>query len=230
MNPSALSTGDFEVLAETTGTATYTDVSNKRFGVNVVPTNALHVVEPSTGNNVLFENISSSTTSAPNNIMMKHTTSGNMADDFGVGQSFFIEDDTSGHKRIGCFLVQRDGADNQGTIKFQGGVDGAVTLLQLNASGLGVFNPGGSSSGDFRFKGQSATALYVKAGSAEAVIIGSETPKSDGDLTLDRFGRLAMKETTTPAGTTGYGCVYTKSDDKLYFQDGAGTEHEIAFV
>jgi hypothetical protein len=229
-NEAALSGGDFEVKAQTTGIATYTDVSNKRFGVNVVPTNALHVVEPSTGNNVLFENITSSTTSAPNNIMMKHTTSGNMADDFGVGQSFFIEDDTSGQKRIGSFLVQRDGADNQGTIKFQGGVDGAVTLLQLNASGLGVFNPGGSSSGDFRFKGQSATALYVKAGSSEAVIIGSETPKSDGDLTLDRFGRLAMKETTTPAGTTGYGCVYTKSDNKLYFQDGAGVEHEISFV
>lgn len=34
----------------------------------------------------------------------------------------------------------------------------------------------------------------------------------------------------TPTATTNYGKVYTKSDNKLYFQDGAGTEHEIAFV
>jgi hypothetical protein len=28
----------------------------------------------------------------------------------------------------------------------------------------------------------------------------------------------------------GFGKVYTKVDHKLYFQDGAGIEHEIAFV
>ena len=39
-----------------------------------------------------------------------------------------------------------------------------------------------------------------------------------------------MKETTTPSADTNYGKVYTKTDNKLYFQDGAGTEYEIAFV
>ena len=43
-------------------------------------------------------------------------------------------------------------------------------------------------------------------------------------------GAVAMSETTTPTATADVGKIYTKSDNKLYFQDGAGTEHEIAFV
>jgi hypothetical protein len=43
-------------------------------------------------------------------------------------------------------------------------------------------------------------------------------------------GAMALTETTTPTATADVGKVYTKSDNKLYFQDGAGTEHEIAFA
>ena len=39
-----------------------------------------------------------------------------------------------------------------------------------------------------------------------------------------------LKETTTPSDVTDFGKLYTKSDNKLYFQDGAGTEHTVAFV
>jgi hypothetical protein len=38
-----------------------------------------------------------------------------------------------------------------------------------------------------------------------------------------------IKETSTPTADTNYGKVYTKNDNKLYFQDGAGSEHEIAY-
>lgn len=48
-------------------------------------------------------------------------------------------------------------------------------------------------------------------------------------LTLSS-GVLTMAETTTPTATTDYGKIYTKNDNKLYFQDGGGTEHEVAFV
>ena len=43
------------------------------------------------------------------------------------------------------------------------------------------------------------------------------------------IGVLAIKETTTPTADADYGKIYTKNDNKLYFQDGAGTEHEISF-
>jgi hypothetical protein len=41
---------------------------------------------------------------------------------------------------------------------------------------------------------------------------------------------IKLVEVTTPTAIPDIGQVYTKSDNKLYFQDGAGTEHEIAFV
>jgi hypothetical protein len=52
--------------------------------------------------------------------------------------------------------------------------------------------------------------------------------QSDSNLVLDG-GYLEIKETTTPSATTDFGKIYTKNDNKLYFQDGAGTEHEISY-
>jgi hypothetical protein len=59
--------------------------------------------------------------------------------------------------------------------------------------------------------------------------IGTTSPSIYADLTLEG-GVLCLKETTTPTKDTDYGKIYTKNDNKLYFQDGAGTEHEIDFV
>jgi len=50
------------------------------------------------------------------------------------------------------------------------------------------------------------------------------------DNVTAREGLLYLKETTTPSTATGYGIIYTKSDNKLYFKDGGGTEHTVAFV
>lgn len=44
------------------------------------------------------------------------------------------------------------------------------------------------------------------------------------------LGILRVKERTTPTAVPDYGVFYTKADNKAYFQDGAGVEHEIAFV
>ena len=43
-------------------------------------------------------------------------------------------------------------------------------------------------------------------------------------------GLLTLKERATPTADANYGKIYTKNDNKLYFQDGAGTEHEIAYA
>ena len=43
-------------------------------------------------------------------------------------------------------------------------------------------------------------------------------------------GCLTLDEITTPTADANHGKIYTKTDDKLYFQDGAGAEHQIAFV
>jgi len=48
--------------------------------------------------------------------------------------------------------------------------------------------------------------------------IGTATPNET--LTIEA-GVLSIKETTTPTATAGYGKIYTKTDDMLYFQDGS---------
>ncbi|UCC67317.1 MAG: hypothetical protein JSV79_09290 [Armatimonadota bacterium] len=60
--------------------------------------------------------------------------------------------------------------------------------------------------------------------------IGAEPLSNQADVSLLRDGVLAMRETTTPTPDANHGKLYTKSDNKLYFQDGAGTEHQVAFA
>lgn len=59
--------------------------------------------------------------------------------------------------------------------------------------------------------------------------IGLVPTSSMSGLSIEA-GMITIKERTTPTADTGYGKVYTKNDNKLYFQDGAGVEHEIAYV
>ena len=60
--------------------------------------------------------------------------------------------------------------------------------------------------------------------------MGAGPIDANADIWLLGNGSLAMKEITTPTATTNYGKIYTKNTNKLFFQDGAGTEHELAFV
>jgi hypothetical protein len=93
-----------------------------------------------------------------------------------------------------------------------------------------VFNEGGDENTDVRIETNTlAYGLFVDGGNNN-VSIGAISVSANYDLGLFNQGVLALKETTTPTADTNYGKIYTKSDNKLYFQDGAGTEHEIAFV
>jgi hypothetical protein len=56
--------------------------------------------------------------------------------------------------------------------------------------------------------------------------IKTATPSVNADLTLEG-GVLCLKETTTPTADANYAKIYTKTDNNLYYQDGAGTEHTI---
>jgi len=44
---------------------------------------------------------------------------------------------------------------------------------------------------------------------------------------VDKAGVFTMGEVTTPTAVANYGKIYPKSDNRLYFQDGAGTEHTV---
>lgn len=75
-----------------------------------------------------------------------------------------------------------------------------------------------------RLRQNDDTVVATIANSGET-IIGSGT--LGGSL---GGGVLTLLETTTPSALANYGKFYTKNDNKAYFQDGAGAEHELAFV
>jgi hypothetical protein len=67
-----------------------------------------------------------------------------------------------------------------------------------------------------------ATPLIYGEFDNDILIFNANYARIEGDLTL--------KEITTPTAIANYGKLYTKTDNKVYFQDGAGNEHEIAFA
>lgn len=50
--------------------------------------------------------------------------------------------------------------------------------------------------------------------------------KFSDDVVLD-LGVLYLQETTTPTAIANHGAIYTKSNNELFFQDGAGVEHLV---
>jgi len=51
-----------------------------------------------------------------------------------------------------------------------------------------------------------------------------------GGQSLLNMNLLELDEITTPSALVDHAKLYAKADNKLYFQDGAGVEHEVAFV
>ena len=75
---------------------------------------------------------------------------------------------------------------------------------------------------------------YVVGKGSNTVVIGNDDvtdfyASEDSGATV-HCTSLTLKETTTPTALADNGKLYTKNDNKLYFQDGAGTEHEISFA
>jgi hypothetical protein len=70
-----------------------------------------------------------------------------------------------------------------------------------------------------------ASALYVKGAPTEGDVNAAIYVKA-GDVSTDG-GTYTMLEITTPTARANYGKLYCKSDNALYFQDGAGVEHTV---
>lgn len=49
-------------------------------------------------------------------------------------------------------------------------------------------------------------------------------------LSTGSGGSLHIKESTTPSAIATYGAIYTKADNELYFQTGAGVEKTVTTV
>ena len=79
--------------------------------------------------------------------------------------------------------------------------------------------------------GNGARDNTLRLESNGSISVGATSPNNvaAGQI-YSHGGVLALKETTTPTTDTNIGKIYTKNTNKLFFQDGAGVEHEIAYV
>ena len=73
-----------------------------------------------------------------------------------------------------------------------------------------------------------AASVYIQSAPTEGEINASLYVAA-GDV-MTAGGAYTMKEISTPTAVADWGRIYCKTDNKLYFQDGAGTEHEISFA
>jgi hypothetical protein len=105
-------------------------------------------------------------------------------------------------------------------------------VASVDSSGRAILMVATSTHGQmfaYNYGGPAALPLCMQETGSNVTIRGTQV-SANYDLGLVGSGVLMLKETTTPTADTNYGKVYTKSGNKLYFQDGAGTEHEVALA
>jgi len=124
----------------------------------------------------------------------------------GYGAGYLME--SGAHNNI---LIGYQVADNLTT-----GHDNIIIAYNLNASAVDVSN-------ELNLGG----VLYGTLGANCNLTVNATTVSVNYDLMLAGDGVLGLKETTTPTADADYGKIYCKNDNKAYFQDGAGVEHEL---
>lgn len=83
-----------------------------------------------------------------------------------------------------------------------------------------------ASGNDLRVR-EETTNRFVVSGGMDNCGINGYPPDAHGDLFLMGAGAVALKETTTPTATADYAKLYTKNDNHLYWQSGAGVEYDL---
>lgn len=176
-------------------------VSTGDFAVmGTTPATPVLFTEVSTGNTSIGE----SGTSAQQRLTIKGTDDNNL---------YFRRSDgvTTSGEQLG--KINFDTGDSEST------VDASAQIVSLATTAHTATEKGA----DLRFYTKSNTT-----GSADAATLWL-TIDENGKLISEK-GILHLKESSTPTAKTNYGALYFKNDNKLYAQDGAGTEHEVAFV
>lgn len=129
----------------------------------------------------------------------------------------------AGTDYINMFKVNEDDEIETGAKLITGSIEavedaGAVTVFDMPVS----VNPavGAEMSATLKIDGDNILTIGAEADSAG----GIQNPKVVAHCGLN------LKEITTPIAKADYGAVYTKTDNNLYFQNGAGVENEISLI
>ena len=110
-----------------------------------------------------------------------------------------------------------------------------MSIRPENSNTEMAFYTGGNDAGDEQMRllvgGQLGIGTTAASQNADLTLEGGHSgSEAGGALALKEFAAGTDDNTQRPTADTNYGKIYCKDDNKLYFQDGANTEHEIAFV
>lgn len=102
-------------------------------------------------------------------------------------------------------------------------------------SNVSTLSGGAVSGDDLKLEGSTTDDypyILLSGNSRINLVHNSQLDITHGAGLTNRFlnGTLHLKETSTPTAIADFGAIYTKNDNLLYFQDGAGTEHTVAFA
>jgi len=155
----------------------------------------------------------SNTNVASTAFQLVHTTDGDMADGFGARFKYRIEDVDSGIKTIAMMQADRDGADNEGALRFLAGTDGAEEFVTIKATGnvgIGTTTPGNllhlkSDAANGQFRMSAGTETHYWDIGREGQVNGRFTfINAAGGAATERMSILTTGEvgigTTAPAG------------------------------
>jgi len=210
---------------------------NTAIGLNALYSNTTGSYNTANGSHALYSNTTGSYNTANGSQVLYSNTTGNQNTAIGLNALY---SNTTGDQNtaIGQNALYSNTTGNQNTAI---GLNAGRTIT-TGSSNTFV----GSGAG---FTGQLATAANSMAlgngavtTASNQVVIGNDaitqtllrgnvgiglTPTANMvGLSIEQ-GCVTLKERATPTADAGYGKIYCKSDNKLYFQDGAGVEHAI---
>lgn len=145
--------------------------------------------------------------------------------DFGGADLYISGYDDAGFTTDQKFFIRLNAqdayADTGGNWIFHDNMFGSDNLSITQNSGV-VVNDSGRDY-DTRVEGDTDANLIFADASADRVGIGTATPVEK--LTVN--GRIAMSYTTGASNASGYGSVFVKPDNSLYYLNPLGTEYDL---
>lgn len=126
----------------------------------------------------------------------------------------------AGSTWVNLFKLNEDDEINVGGTLITGSTEatedsGAITIMDMPVSDEPA--AGIEMSYTFKIDGDNILKIYSEADSAGGI--------QNAGVVAEY--QINMKEMTTPTAVPNYGALYTKNDNALYFQDGAGVEHTV---
>jgi len=163
-----------------------------------------------------------------------------------VGSGFVVNrNKDAGNSTLPIMTVDNQNAsDDQSALAVSAAVSTTTALSALTStltasaahtSGISVgvesiISPHASDTSGGAYRAFMATGSAVGSGTKDGFYADANWDYGLNSLSPISSPVLFISETTTPTPVASSGALYTKSDNIPYFQDGAGTEHALAFA